>query len=405
MPREIAFDCRYFQGDRPCVWSKRQGVVCKCERHDVLRERVLIIKLDAMGDVLRTTTLLPALAAAHPHAAITWITRAESKPLLENNPYLAEVVAYGPDALACLAARWFDRVINLDAGNISSALAATARGARKDGFVLHANGNVVPTNDAARVWLEMGLFDDLKKQNSRTYQSIMSEILGLASSGPYVLDLSAAELASARDHLQCLGINLERPIIGLNTGAGERWHLKQWRLEGYQQLLTWLCAERGLQVLLLGGKAERGRHVQLTSQPHRFLFDAGNDNSLRHFAALVAQCTVVVSGDTLAMHIALATRRRVVVLFGPTSFAEIELYGLGEKVYPSMECLVCYKEHCDFVPNCMDLISVNMMAEAVRRQLDLAVSERQRVGQNGKQGIDGKPSSAASRRRFALPVL
>ena len=44
------------------------------------------------------------------------------------------------------------------------------------------------------------------------------------------------------------------------------------------------------------------------------------------------------------------------MLFGPTSWAEIELYGLGEKVVPEMECLSCYKTSCDFVPNCMDLI-------------------------------------------------
>ena len=69
------------------------------------------------------------------------------------------------------------------------------------------------------------------------------------------------------------------------------------------------------------------------------------------------------------MHIALATHRRVVVLFGPTSSAEIELYGLGEKIFPDMECLVCYKATCDFVPNCMDLISVDMVAAAVKRQL------------------------------------
>lgn len=78
---------------------------------------------------------------------------------------------------------------------------------------------------------------------------------------------------------------------------------------------------------------------------------------------------MVVTGDTLAMHIALATERRVVVLFGPTSAAEIELYDLGEKVVPDMECLVCYKQTCDYVSNCMDQISVDMVAQAVKRQL------------------------------------
>ena len=73
------------------------------------------------------------------------------------------------------------------------------------------------------------------------------------------------------------------------------------------------------------------------------------------------------------MHIALALGRRTVVLFGPTSAPEIEMYGLGEKVFPDMTCLSCYKMTCDFVPNCMDLISTDMVASAVRRQLATVV--------------------------------
>jgi len=370
MPREIAFDCRHFLGDRPCHLHKREQVFCKCDWYDQVREQILIIKLDAMGDVLRTTTILPALAEAHPNAAITWVTRPESVALLAKNPYLAEVVPYGADALMHLLSRTFDPVINLDTGKISAGLAAVARGGRKDGFVLNEKGQVTPTNEAARGWLELGLFDDLKRRNARTYQSIMAEILGLLPAKfRYVLRLSDEEHARARSHLDRLGVNLGAPIIGLNTGAGERWQLKQWRLEGFLELTTRLRQDLGAEIILLGGKAERDRHERLAANSLVPVFDTGNDNDLRHFAALIAQCNVVVSGDTLAMHIALATGRRVVVLFGPTSAAEIELYGLGEKVYPDMSCLACYKGSCDFVPNCMDLISVDMVARAVKRQL------------------------------------
>ena len=94
--------------------------------------------------------------------------------------------------------------------------------------------------------------------------------------------------------------------------------------------------------------------------------------SFLHFAALVGLCNVAVTGDTLAMHVALALGRRVVVLFGPTSAPEIDTYGQGEKVVPDMSCLACYKNACDFVPNCMDLISVDMVRDAVVRQLLLS---------------------------------
>jgi ADP-heptose:LPS heptosyltransferase len=123
-----------------------------------------------------------------------------------------------------------------------------------------------------------------------------------------------------------------------------------------------------VQFLLLGGPGERERNDRLKRASPVRLLDPGCDNTARHFAALLSHSDVVVTGDTLAMHLSLALGKRTVVLFGPTSAAEIELYGLGEKVVPDMGCLSCYKTSCDFVPNCMDLISTDMVEDAVLRQ-------------------------------------
>jgi len=371
--REIAWDCRYFLGDRPCVFHKREGALCTCGHYDKLEERILIIKLDAMGDVLRSTALLPPLAEAHPRAAITWITRRESVPLLRPNRYLDEVLEVGPEMLVHLQTRTFDRVINLDASKISAALASAAQSKRKDGFVLNEHGYVQPTNDAARAWLEAGLFDDIKRQGTETYQDRMAAILCLGGKKhAYVFELAEDERARAKGHLESLGLDFSRPIIGLNTGAGERWPLKQWREDGYVELVDRLSRRGDAQFLLLGGPSEASRNERLKAQSQTRLFDPGCNNALRHFAGFLDCCDVVVSGDTLAMHLSLALGKRTVVVFGPTSAAEIELYGLGEKVVPDMTCLSCYKTSCDFVPNCMDLISTTMVEDAVMRQLSLA---------------------------------
>ena len=368
--REIAWDCKYFLGDRPCIWHKQTGVLCTCERYERVEERLLIVKLDAMGDVLRSTALLPPLAEVHPRAAVTWITRKESVPLLKGNPYIAEVVEVGHDALLQLGTRTFDRVINLDASRTSAALASAAQSDRKDGFVLDASGTVRPTNAPARKWLEAGIFDDVKRQGRETYQDRMAAILGLEGRPHrYVLELDDAEQAAGRRHLESIGIDWARPVVGLNTGAGGRWPLKQWREDGYVDLVARLSRTHEVQFVLLGGPSEQARNDRLKAASGVPLVDPGCDNTVRHFASLVGRCDVVVTGDTLAMHLSLALGRRTVVLFGPTSWAEIELYGLGEKVVPDMPCLSCYKTSCDFVPNCMDLISVDMVQHAVERQL------------------------------------
>jgi len=188
----------------------------------------------------------------------------------------------------------------------------------------------------------------------------------------YVLELSANEIARARAHLASIGLDFQRPVIGLNTGAGGRWPLKQWREDGYVDLISRVTRREDVQFLLLGGPAEQDRNDRLKRASSIPLLDPGCDNSVRHFAALLSHCRVTVTGDTLAMHISLALGKRTVVLFGPTSAAEIELYGLGEKVIPDMTCLSCYKNSCDFVPNCMDLITTDMVEHAVLRQLALS---------------------------------
>jgi len=338
--REIAWDCKYFLGDRPCLWHKQIGVLCTCDRYERVEEQLLIVKLDAMGDVLRTTALLPPLAEVHTRAAVTWITRKESLPLLKGNPYIAEVVELGHDALLHLATRRFSRVINLDASRTSAALASAAESGRKDGFVLDDSGTVRPTNDAARRWLEAGVFDDIKRQGRETYQDRMAAILGLEGrSHRYVFQLDEAERAGARRQLESIGIDWARRIVGLNTGAGGRWPLKQWREDGYVDLVARLHRTHDVQFVLLGGPSEQAQNYRLKTASSVPLLDPGCNNPVRHFAALVACCDVVVTGDTLAMHLSLAQGRRTVVLFGPTHWAEVELYGLGEKVVPEMECL------------------------------------------------------------------
>jgi ADP-heptose:LPS heptosyltransferase len=370
--RRISYDCRYFLGDRPCVWHKKGGHSCECAHYEAVSGDILIIKLDAVGDVLRTTCLLPLIARCWPARRLTWMTRGEAAPLLENSPFVDGVLVYGPDALVQLSARCFERVINLDAGRVSAGLAAIAKAPEKIGYVLDERGVVKPTNDAAEDWLRLGIFDDLKRENRRSYQEIMCRILGLPMDGmKYVLELSPEERSWAGRCLENLGVHLQRRLVGIHTGGGGRWRWKQWHPERFLELAESLRNRLGseIQIVLFGGPLERDINERIANRLAGCVFDAGCDNGLRQFASLVSHCSVVLSGDTLAMHVALAVGSRVVVLFGPTSSAEIELFDRGEKIIPDIDCLVCYKQECDFKPNCMDLISVSMVENAVVRQL------------------------------------
>ncbi|MBW6504121.1 glycosyltransferase family 9 protein [bacterium] len=318
---------------------------------------------------------MPVISKVWPGMRVTWITRAESIQLLANNPYITEILPYGTDALVHLAARTFDKVINLDAGRISAALASMANAKEKIGYIVSDEGYVIGTNPAAEVWLKMGVFDDLKKANQRTYQEIMCSIAGLPTDGiRYVFELTEEEINNGRDQLQKMGVDLEKNIIGIFTGGGGRWVQKQWIEERFIDLILNLKQELGQSavILLIGGPQEKEQNQRISSRVQGRAVDVGCDNTVRHVASLIRSCTVLLSGDSLPMHVALSMGRRVVVLFGPTSHSEIELFGLGEKVFADLDCLVCYKQVCDCKPNCMELITVDMVKQAILRQLSLS---------------------------------
>jgi len=108
---------------------------------------------------------------------------------------------------------------------------------------------------------------------------------------------------------------------------------------------------------------------RMAKQLRGLALPAGTENPLRHFAALVDLCDVLVTGDTLALHIGIALRKRLVAYFGPTSDAEIDLYGRGEKVLPTRPCGCYYQNQCTQKVSCMDNLRESDMLAAVERQL------------------------------------
>lgn len=376
---DLKQDCRHLRWDRPCTPHKRRGKECAtCDEYDPIRTRVLMVKLAATGDVLRTTAFLPAIHATWPGARVTWLTRKAAVGLFDGNRLVDEVLATDDAVTAArLATETFDVVLCPDADPDAAVLAAMARGRERRGYVRDAAGHVVPLGPGAAAWLRMGLSDELKKQNRETYQKLVAEVLGFdpALVREPILEPSAADTAAAVAFVN--GLPGTGPLVGINTGAGGRWAYKQWTRE-HQQTFLQLATDAGCRVLLLGGPEEVARHRELlASAAGRPVFDGGNHNSYGRFAALIDRCRTIVTSDSLAVHVAAARKVPAVVLFGPTSAPEIELYGRGTKLVPEgLDCLCCYLPRCDRVPHCQALIAPATVFAAVQQWLAAAPAAR-----------------------------
>jgi heptosyltransferase-2 len=314
--------------------------------------------------------LLPSLRKKFAQAHITWLTEKSAEPLLRNNPLIDRIWAPPERYWAPLLNERFDLVLNTDADSTSCHLAKVARARKKLGFIAGKRGEPVPQNTAAELWYQMGIWDHLKRANRQTYPRIIHRIAGISDSGsPPLLILTAEETAEAGRSLAAKGwrASTGRPMIGINTGAGQRWPQKSLPLETLEATIGQLAKGKDLGLLLLGGPSERERNQYLAKQFGRRVMDGGTENSIRQFAALVSQVDLLLTADTLALHIGLALKKFVVVHFGPTSPWEIELYGSGEKIAPAVDSLGCYCSDCPKTPKCNERIRPAIVTEAIFR--------------------------------------
>lgn len=361
-------DCIHFPGDRPCWPNKQFGKTCdKCEYYKPLKEKILIIKFDAIGDVLRTTSVLPAVKRKYPESHITWLTKSNATDIFIGNEFIDEVLAVeNTFTLSKLLSQKFDLILHPDASPVSAAYAKIISAKEKLGFTLDEKGKVVPLNDEAIEWFEMGAFDQLKKTNTKTYQQIIHSLLKLEyKRDEIILNLTESEKQFRDKFYNDYKLNRYKYLVGINTGGSRRWKYKKWRVDGFKDVIQELEKHPDVGVLLFGGEIESDLIDELKSFSKNVI-NTGTKNSLREFFALIDLVDVLITGDTLALHAATALKKKVICLFGPTSSTEIEDYGRIIKVIPEMDCLVCYKQDCNFVPNCMEKISSEMVIEKIK---------------------------------------
>jgi ADP-heptose:LPS heptosyltransferase len=294
---------------------------------------VLIIKLGASGDVVRTTPLLRRL-----NGSVTWITSAKNGVLLDG---LADNLRYFSwEARARALDISYDLAINLE-DTLDVALFLNSAGpAEIFGAYAESSGRLCYTGNS-KGWFDLSLIsshgrqeaDRLKLLNRQTYQELIFTGLGLRFSGePYMLP-NAIETALSGD-------------VAIAAEAGAVWPMKRW---AYYRQLKDALEDMGLTVNVL---------------PER--------RSLLEHLADVRNHRCLVGGDSLPMHFALGTKTPCVSLFTCTSPCEIYDYGLQKKIISPLLEEFFYKRGYD--ERATTAIAVDDVRDAVMAQLELSRS-------------------------------
>lgn len=372
-------DCRHFLGHKPCTFRR---ACAGCPHYSPSNRRILIIKLAAMGDVLRTTPLLAGLRRNNPECHITWLTETNVIPMLRGISAIDRLLPYTQETALQMELEHFDEVYCFDKEPKASALAMKIPANERIGFGMNRFGSPTPLNRQSEYTYQLGIDDGLKfRINQKTYPELIFECAGLPYPEPqeYLLPDFSRETAEAAAKLGAQGVRPDELKIGLNTGAGDVFATKKWTEAGYAELADRLANGLGARVLLLGGPGEIERNRRIAAAARSPLMNTGNENPIRSFAGIVANCALVITGDSLAMHIAIGLRVPVVVILGPTCHQEIELYGRGAKVISDFECSPCYLSVCPKPFTCMQATSVDdVFAAAVAVLNDLKGKKTER---------------------------
>lgn len=290
---------------------------------------ILIVKLNATGDVVRTTPLLHRL-----EGDIVWVTARGNLPLLQGIHPRVRCLAW--DEREQAATTTYDLAINLEDEVETAQFVADMHPKRIFGACLDGDGGVGYTDDA-RDWFDLSLIsrfgrhraDELKLQNRRSYQQLVFAGLGFEFRGerPWLP-------APVRTDL--------RGDVAIAPLAGPVWPMKNWA--HYAALQHRLEAD-GLRVNVLPKRATLLEH----------LGDIDNHRCL-------------VGGDSLPMHLALGLGKPCVTLFNCTSPWEIHDYGLQTQLVSPLLAEYFYQRGMD--TRATTAIPVQEVFDAVRRRLD-----------------------------------
>ncbi len=341
--------------------------------------RILIIKLGALGDVLRTTFIAKGLKEKYQNATISWLTKKNAQEILTNNEYIDRIVTW--DNRDSLLEENYDWVISLDDEEEVCAFARRIETKRLQGAYME-NGKRKYTQNVD-AWFGMGLLrpeeqggkkeaDRLKALNRKTFQEIyasMFDIKQVSSTRP-VLNLTLEELQYGQSIVKNSSIPSTNVIIGINPGAGIRWELKMLSIEKTAAVCNELAKLPNVTILLLGGLDERERNQQIKKNcPGENVLFIEPTASIREFASIITLCNCIITADSLALHVSHALAKYTIAFFGPTSPWEIETFGTGVNIYKESDCLCCYKKTTEKSPSCIERISPEDLLHATHEYL------------------------------------
>lgn len=289
-------------------------------------------KIVSLGDVIRATVILKPLKEKYPSCNITWLVSHEAFPLVRGNEGIDRILIWDEFMPYVLMREKYDMVINLEKINGICALADMIDAWEKIGFRFNSQDGDFDTyskGEIAKTYIRE------KESGVRNiWQELIMGMLGL----------------EWKKDTYSLGYKPKSEIrfdVGFNYKVGSKWPTKAMGEQKWKEL------------------EDKSRALNIS-----FDYQKGADN-LEEYMEWINSCRVVVSNDSLGLHLAFALGKKAIGLFGATDEKEIYFYNDSVALKPKCDydCIPCYKPECHKDRHCMDFIDTDEIVFYIRKFL------------------------------------
>jgi lipopolysaccharide heptosyltransferase I len=346
-------------------------------------ERIVVIKLSAIGDIIHTLPAVAGLRRAYPKAWLAWVVERGGADLLRGNPDLDELIVVDTHAWR---ANWWIGVrhawyVTRHLRHAGFDLCIDFQGLLKSGLLTYFSGAPHRLGFPSQRCRERlnAVFTNLKGPLLDPDTHVVDQHVALlqalgvtTAERRFPIPITEAEEQFAGRVWRELGFTPQTPVVVLNPGA--RWETKRWGEVNFARLNDALLRRYPVKTLLTWGVGEESL-VQRVVQAATYVPAIAPPTTLLQLASLLARSTVVVGADTGPLHLAAAMGTPTVALFGPSNPLRNGPYGHGHRiVHRRLPCSNCYRRTCDHW-ECLPSIEVEAVVQAVGRLLEKDTSD------------------------------
>jgi heptosyltransferase-2 len=352
--------------------------------------RILVVRLDRLGDVILSTPVAQALREHFPHAFIAMMVRPPCREAVEGHPALSEVLLY-------------------DKEGAERSVGGTLRFARRlrryefdTALVLHPSNRShwvpwlagIPVRigyDRKQAWLLTHRIPHRKQEGMKheaLYALELLELFGIRAGRPRpVIPVSAEAERRVEQLLAASGVAASDTLVAVHPSAS--CVSKRWMPERFAEVADRLIDRHGVRICLVAGGADVPYARAVEQAMRGAALNAAGSLSVGQLAALLRRAALLISNDSGPVHVAAAVGTPVVDIFGRNQQGlSPQRWGpLGEGhviLHKEVGCVTCLAHRCDIGFLCLTSLAVDEVYDAVVSVL--ARRERSRLTLRGLPG-------------------